>query len=179
MTHDHVPTIEPLPGLDHPLPIPGQIRPAATSTVACDAPPSPGTPSVEVQLLHPHCELIGMGQTRGKGRGIFAVKPIHEGELIERVPVLFLSNAEADLLEKTRLRNYVYDWGEPGVALALGYGGLYNHSYAPNAMYVKHYMCYLLEFVAIRTIQPGEEITVNYNGRPDDPAPIWFDVVEG
>ena len=28
---------------------------------------------------------------------------------------------------------YVFEWGEGKVALALGFGSLYNHSYRPNA----------------------------------------------
>ncbi|MFN5799515.1 MAG: SET domain-containing protein-lysine N-methyltransferase, partial [Planctomyces sp.] len=54
---------------------------------------------------------------------------------------------------------------------------LYNHSFTPNARYddagrqVK-------EFRALRDIQPGEEITINYNGTEDGTDPVEFDVVE-
>jgi SET domain-containing protein len=34
-----------------------------------------------------------------------------------------------------------------------------------------------IEFSAIRDIQKGEEITMNYNGLPEDKTPVWFDVV--
>ena len=33
----------------------------------------------------------------------------------------------------------------------------------------------ILEFVAVRDIQPGEEICVNYNLDPDDQTPVWWE----
>ena len=35
-----------------------------------------------------------------------------------------------------------------------------------------------MTFTALRPIEAGEEITVNYNGSPDDPAPVGFKVIE-
>lgn len=114
-----------------------------------------------------------------KGRGVFARKAIDEGEVIERVPVLVLP---AELVEDQSARaglwEYSFEWGEGTVALALGYGSLYNHSYDPNAR------CDVegdrtKVFTALRDIAPGEEITINYNGEPDDRTPVWFQVVDG
>jgi hypothetical protein len=31
------------------------------------------------------------------------------------------------------------------------------------------------EFVALRDIAAGEEVTTNYNGDPDNSKPVWFD----
>jgi SET domain-containing protein len=31
-----------------------------------------------------------------------------------------------------------------------------------------------MEVVAIRDIHAGEEITINYNGDPENQAPLWF-----
>ena len=61
-------------------------------------------------------------------------------------------------------------------ALALGYGSLYNHSYRPNARY-EDVGPRTKSFLAIRDIG-GEEITVNYNGKPRSRTAVWFDVVE-
>ena len=63
------------------------------------------------------------------------------------------------------------------VALALGYGSLYNHSYRPNARYDDIGQLTKI-FTALRDIPPGEEITVNYNGDPSDRAAVAFEVVE-
>jgi hypothetical protein len=53
--------------------------------------------------------------------------------------------------------------------MVLGFGSLYNHSYTPNATYVKKPDERVVEFVALQDIGSSEEITVNYNnGDPDD-----------
>ena len=63
------------------------------------------------------------------------------------------------------------------VAVALGYGSLYNHSYTPNAHYVDVDQC-RKRFVALRDIEAGEEITINYNAVPDDRSDVGFEVLE-
>jgi len=74
------------------------------------------------------------------------------------------------------MADYVFDWGKGTVALALGYGSLYNHSYAPNARYDDEGQRTKI-FTALRDIEAGEEITVNYNGHEDDQSPVGFDVI--
>lgn len=112
----------------------------------------------------------------GKGRGVVAGRGFAAGEVVERVPVIVLSAEERLLIEKTALYDYRFAWGEgeDRVAIALGYGSLYNHSYAPNAYFWRHYDEREIEFVALRAIGSGEEVTVNYNGAPGDAAPVWF-----
>jgi uncharacterized protein len=121
-------------------------------------------------------DAIEVKRVKGKGRGVFARRPIRKGQVIERVPVIVLPAEEVG--GGTTLANYSFQWGRGQAALALGYGSLYNHSYRPNARYwdvgprTK-------EFTALRDIEPGEEITVNYNGKPRSRASVWFEVIEG
>jgi uncharacterized protein len=123
-------------------------------------------------------DAIEVKRIRGKGRGVFARRAIRKGEVIERVPVLVLSSAEyAKGLSNTALKDYCFGWGVDRVALALGYGSLYNHSYKPNARY-EDVGPQTKAFIALRAIRQGEEITVNYNGKPGSKAKVWFDVVE-
>lgn len=68
---------------------------------------------------------------------------------------------------------YVFGWGEDSTALALGYGSLYNHSYRPNAETLE--TADELVITALRDIQPGEEIFINYMGTAQDG--VWFDVL--
>ncbi len=49
------------------------------------------------------------------------------------------------------------------------------HSYSPNARYLPDFNLNVLEFVSIRDIKAGEEITVNYNYEPDDITPVWWE----
>jgi uncharacterized protein len=91
--------------------------------------------------------------------------------------ILFTSDEFIEGLSQTPLKNYCFAWGDRQYALALGYGSLYNHSYRPNARY-EDVGRTVKAFVAIRAIAQGEEITINYNGKPRSKAKVWFDVVE-
>jgi hypothetical protein len=115
-----------------------------------------------------------------KGRGVFAARCFAPGELIERAPVIVVPPAEVDAVERGPLGDYVYAWGRRKEldAVVLGYGSLYNHSFRPSAIYLRRPAEPALDFVALRAIAEGEEITVNYNGDPSDAAPVWFEVVE-
>jgi uncharacterized protein len=123
-------------------------------------------------------DAVEVKRIRSKGRGVFARRPISKGEMIERVPVLVMTEEEfAEGLAQTPLKDYCFSWGIDRVALALGYGSLYNHSYKPNARY-DDVGPRTKAFVALRPIAQGEEITINYNGKPGGRAKVWFDVVE-
>lgn len=130
--------------------------------------PAPVTPSAKIRL----------GASPGRGRGIFATAAIAPGEIFERAPVLVSPAGEWPHVEQTVLYNYCFSWGPQleHAAIGLGYASLYNHSYSPNALYVRQLNELLIHFVARRAIAPGEEITVNYNNDPADQQPVWFDV---
>ncbi len=120
-----------------------------------------------------HSELIYVRRIKGKGRGVFARAPIRKGTVIEHVPVLVvpIKNLVGGL-ENPTLRKYFYIWGKGTVAISLGYGSLYNHSYAPNAEY--EHSTRSMIYRALRNIKKGEEITINYNGDPKDRSPVGF-----
>lgn len=123
-------------------------------------------------------EAVEVKRARGKGRGVFARRPIRKGEVIERVPVLVMSVEDYEKgMDTTILAGYVFAWGEGQIALALGYGSLYNHSYRPNARY-QDVAPRTKQFVALRAIRSGEEVTVNYNGSPRSRAKVGFDLAE-
>jgi SET domain-containing protein len=121
---------------------------------------------------------VTFAETGAKGRGVFALKDYQPAEHIETAPVIVIPAAQWPLMERTVLYHYGFMWGAGGedMAIALGYGSLYNHSYQPNARYVRHPEAGTIEFVALRPIWRGEEITVNYNGDPASADPLWFDV---
>ncbi len=112
------------------------------------------------------------------GRGVFAAKRYREGEIIEISPVIVLSKSDREAIDSTALYDYYYSWGadDDQAAIALGFGSLFNHSYVPNARYLKRFELTELHFVARRTIDKGEEILVNYNGDPSSMKPLWFEV---
>jgi SET domain-containing protein len=112
------------------------------------------------------------------GRGVFATRDIQSGELIHVAPVIVLSKEECETAESTILANYVFSWRKKTgrCALALGYGSLFNHSYTPNAKYKLRTKKDTIEFFAYTDIKAGDEIFVNYNGKPEDQSPLWFEV---
>ena len=119
-------------------------------------------------------EALKEGDT-AKRQAIF--DQLHE-RFIDQVPMIVMSAKEyEEELSGSRLSNYCFAWGRNQVALALGYGSIYNHSFAPNARY-EDVGPQTKVFVALRPIEPGEEITVNYNGKPKSRAAVWFKVIE-
>jgi SET domain-containing protein len=121
-------------------------------------------------------DYLEVRQTKLKGRGVFTTRDISQGEIIEVCPIIELPEGDTPHIDVTKLYNYYFNWGEKlnKVAIALGYGSLYNHSYTPNAVYEKDFSRNLLVFRSLSDIQAGEEITVNYNGTPTDRRPLWF-----
>ncbi len=117
-------------------------------------------------------------EIQGKGRGVLAGEDIPSGTLFESAQVVQFPKGQWKYIAKTKLGNYAYFWGEDlksGV-LALGLGSLYNHSFEPNARYIRNIKNRTIDFVALRDIRQDEEIMINYNGDPEDKTPVWFDV---
>lgn len=114
-----------------------------------------------------------------KGRGVFALRDFQVGEIIESCPVINITPDERKKLEKTIFNYYIYPWRSTrSGSLVLGYGSIYNHSFTPNADWKQNFKTNSMVYRAITPIKKGEEITVNYNGEPDDQTPIdWFEVV--
>lgn len=122
--------------------------------------------------------MIIVGDTKLKGRGIFAQKRFVKGEVIERASVVVIPAEQVKLIDQTVLTNYYYDWENQAIAIALSWTSLINHSYQPNTFYVKKFAEGVIEHIVYRDIEEGEEMTANYNGSPEDLSPIWLDVVE-
>lgn len=106
----------------------------------------------------------------GAGRGVFARRVIAAGEEIERCPMLIVEGEQAEALS-LGADGYVFGWGTESTALALGYGSLYNHSYAPNAETLE--TPHELVITALRNIHEGDEIFINYMGTAQEG--VWFD----
>lgn len=147
------------------------------------------------RLLTPVKIYLAKSQIPRAGRGVFALTAIRQGEFIERCPIIETPTRDYQHLRKTELRNFYFLWNKTTrpinqnlwsrnskfkirnkkAAIALGYGSLYNHSYNPNATYKKNFKGKTIDFIAIRPIKKGEEITVNYNlGDPSNQSPLWI-----
>lgn len=114
-----------------------------------------------------------------KGRCVIANRAFSCGDLIETCPILIIPDEQNSAIEKTILDHYSFNWNNRDSAILLGYGSLYNHSYEPNAVYERDYENKVMRFIAIKDICIGEEITINYNGKPNKTEKIdWFQVCE-
>ena len=125
-------------------------------------------------------ELIYLKDTGKYGRGVFARYDIKIGQVIEVSPVILLPREECSFIKDTTISDYWFSWqvGNFDSAIVLGYGSLFNHSYTPNAVFYNMKDHLSVIFYAISNIKADEEITVNYNGDPEDKSPLWFNVIE-
>jgi uncharacterized protein len=122
-------------------------------------------------------DLVYVKRINGKGRGVFARKRIPKGMVIERVPKMLVSlDMIASGLNNPKLADFFFLHDRKTLAVCLGYGSLYNHSFRPNATYEDGPAATMV-FRALRTIKPDQEICINYNGAPVDAKPVGFKVV--
>ena len=119
-----------------------------------------------------------IAETASMGRGVFTSENIEEGRLIERSPVIIMSMEERKLLDQTLLHDYIFEWGpeKDQCCMALGYVAVYNHSPNSNCEYEMDFDKQIVNIKAVRSIKPGEELFINYNGDWNDPKPVWFEI---
>lgn len=110
------------------------------------------------------------------GSGVFALTAFEKGAVLEKAPLIMLSKEDKAYLQATTLFRYYFvvpDENTPA-ALGLGYSSIYNHSYAANAQYEMDIKKQCLIIKACKNITAGEEITLNYNGSPNDTQTVHF-----
>lgn len=119
-----------------------------------------------------------VAKSKGKGRGVFTREKIPAGTRIEISPVLVLSYDDTEVVDKTKLHNYIFLWGvrETRSCVALGYCSIYNHDYNPNCEYEMDFDEDTMSIITRRDIKKGEELFINYNGEVTNQSPVWFDV---
>lgn len=110
------------------------------------------------------------------GRGVFTSEKIGAGTLIEVSPVIVMPAEDRKLLDQTLLHDYIFEWGEnrDQCCMALGYIPVYNHAYESNCEYETDFDFNQIRITAVRSIEKGEELFINYNGEWNNPQPVWF-----
>lgn len=126
-------------------------------------------------MLKPY---LYVAMTTEKGRGVFTRERIPAGTVIEIAPVIVMDKADRQHLDKTMLHDYIFEWGKQKdkCCMALGLVPIYNHSYKSNCEYFMDFEDDTIAIKTVKTIEKGEELTINYNGDWDDRKKIWFDV---
>jgi uncharacterized protein len=111
------------------------------------------------------------------GRGVFAGRRFGSGEVVEVAPVVLI-DLKTQPFPGT-IRRLVYNWSKTQVALALGYGSLYNHHDQPNLTFKRNTTNQTITFSARRQIQPGEQLTISYDYLGEGKKPrerSWFEI---
>jgi SET domain-containing protein len=113
---------------------------------------------------------IEVRHSPGKGRGVFAVKALRRGEVIETAPVLIVPRRDEEALAASFLRHYMFqtDNGRH-YAVALGFASMINHDDDANAEFFVDTGTIVIR--ALRRIRAGDEVTVNYGWHPEE----WAD----
>ena len=125
-------------------------------------------------MLKPY---LFVGPTASMGRGVFTGKRIPAGTITELSPVIVMSMDDRAYLDKTKLHDYIFEWGhsQQQCCMALGYVPVYNHSYKSNCEYEMDFEHQTISIRAVHFIKAGEELLINYNGNWNDSKPVWFD----
>ena len=104
---------------------------------------------------------VSIGASTVSGRGVFALKKIRDGDIIERCPALEVTDKDIG----GELLNYVfYGSNEAARLVVMGNGMLFNHSSTPNVAYYREETELGPELVlyALRNIRKGEELFYSY-----------------
>lgn len=131
------------------------------------------------KLLTSDKVYIRQSRILNAGRGVYARRDIKKDEIIETCPVIEAPKHDMSNLRESILVTYFFYFGKnkERLAIALGFGSIYNHTHKPNATYKIKHAEKTIDFIALSDINKDDEITVNYNyGNPKDKNPLWFEV---
>jgi len=134
-----------------------------------------------MKLLASDKIYISKSRIPNADRGVFARRDIKKGEIIERCPIIEVSKNDTSNLKESVLVTYFFYFGKnkERIAVALGFGSIYNHSYKPNAIYKIKQKEKVIDFIALDDIKKNDEITFNYynSSKPrGNKNPLWFEV---
>jgi len=124
-----------------------------------------------------HIPGLYVADTEGRGRGVFTSIDLSKGDIIEFCPLIIIPPDQKELIHKTILHDYYFEWPEPAgaVCLPLGYGCIYNHSKTPNIEIVLDIEGKTMQFHCLKTTEAGSELLFDYTGGEEEE--LWFETV--
>lgn len=101
------------------------------------------------------------------GRGLFARRHLPLGTLIDRAPLLILSVPDTETILKTLAGGYVFwidedEHRRDRAAIAFGLISMCNHEAAPSARFRVDRELAMVDLIAGREHDEGDEITIDY-----------------
>jgi uncharacterized protein len=129
------------------------------------------TRSVDMQI----CNRFMVRNTKTMGRGVFAISPIASGELIGFFPTVLIDAAQRPALENTVISQFWFV-DEREAALVMGFPELINHSDTANVghRFLQSPTGEVAEFRALRDIQEGEQLFLDYGFDHPEDAEVYF-----
>lgn len=114
---------------------------------------------------------------KGKGRAVFCHQLICKDEVFEECPVIIIPASESETVNESGLIDYFFNFDkeEGSLALALGFGSLYNHAVFSNAAYYLNKETHTMHYYALVDIHPHTEICINYGGEQGRKFLEWFE----
>jgi len=101
--------------------------------------------------------IVKESNIKGGGRGIFSTRLYNKGDFIEVCPCIKQENK----YNKGNITKYVFNYNKKHAIIALGFCSIYNHKDDPNAKWTIINRDQM-KIVALKNIQPGEEIFISY-----------------
>ena len=129
--------------------------------------------SISANNLKLHRGEIGLKTYENKGRGLVALSRFQQNEVIERTTVLVFPPQQFETICDSRnklgpLKSHMLIWdknestGEVTAAISYGAMSFCNHNGSPNARFKPDKKNEVVELVALKSIQEGEEICIRY-----------------
>ena len=129
------------------------------------------------KLLASDKVYVSKSRILNAGRGVYARCDIKKGEIIERCPIIEISKHDTSNLKESMLVAYFFYFGKnkERIAIALGFGSIYNHTDKPNIIYKMKPREEVIDFIALTNIKKDDELTFNYYNSKDKKNPLWFE----
>jgi SET domain-containing protein len=103
---------------------------------------------------------IEIRKSPNDGWGVFARRNIKKHSLLEEVPIIAVPYGK--IVETEEVMRYTYGFSDGYLMFGFGFAGLYNHSFEPNADWMRDHVNMTMKHFAIKDISVGEEIFINY-----------------
>ena len=121
------------------------------------------------------CNRFMVRNTKTMGRGVVVLSPINCDELIGVFPTVLIDATQRPMLENTVISQFWFV-GERDAALVMGFPELINHSDTANVShrFLPSPTGEIAEFRALRTIEEGEQLFLNYGFDHPADADTYF-----
>jgi SET domain-containing protein len=109
---------------------------------------------------------VDIRPSKGKGRGVFAIRRLRAGQVIESAPAILVPKDQVAVLAETFLSHYLFTTdNKKNLVLGLGITSMLNHDEDANAEFFVSIDSITIK--AKRAIPAGAEVTINYAWRAE------------